>query len=80
MKFRFTREYSSTGCPATIGAVVVDHDAGPLLESCVRSLLADGAGPVVVVENGAAGSAPQALIEASGGRAVAARARGAARP
>jgi N-acetylglucosaminyl-diphospho-decaprenol L-rhamnosyltransferase len=34
-----------------------------LLESCVRSLLTDGAGPVVVVENGAAGSAPQALIE-----------------
>ena len=49
--------------PGQIGAVVVDHDAGPLLESCVRSLLADGAGPVVVVENGAAGSAPQALIE-----------------
>ena len=41
--------------PGPIGAVVVDHDAGPLLESCVRSLLADGASPVVVVENGAAG-------------------------
>ena len=29
----------------TIGAVVVDHDAGPLLEGCVRSLLEDGAAP-----------------------------------
>ena len=45
----------------TIGAVVVDHDAGPLLEGCVRSLLEDGAAPVVVVENGAAGSAATAL-------------------
>ncbi len=44
-----------------IGAVVVDHDAGPLLEGCVRSLLDDGAGPVVVVENGGAGSAAEAL-------------------
>ncbi len=45
----------------TIGAVVVDHDAGPLLEDCVRTLLDDGATPVVVVENGAAGSADAAL-------------------
>ena len=44
-----------------IGAIVVDHDAGPLLEDCVRSLLADGAAPVVVVENGAPGSAAAAL-------------------
>ena len=44
-----------------IGAVVVDHDAGSLLEGCVRSLLDDGAGPVVVVENGGAGSAAEAL-------------------
>ena len=29
----------------TIGAVVVDHDAGPLLDGCVRSLLDDGASP-----------------------------------
>jgi len=28
--------------PAAIGAVVVDHDAGPLLEGAVRSILADG--------------------------------------
>jgi len=40
---------------------VVDHDTGPLLEGCVRSLLADGAGPVVVVENGEPGSAKSAL-------------------
>jgi N-acetylglucosaminyl-diphospho-decaprenol L-rhamnosyltransferase len=45
----------------TIGAVVVDHDAGPLLEHCVRTLLDDGATPVVVVENGADGSAAAAL-------------------
>ena len=44
-----------------IGAVVVDHDAGPLLAGCVRSLLEEGATPVVVVENGAAGSAAGAL-------------------
>ncbi len=44
-----------------IAAVVVDHDAGPLLEGCVGSLLDDGASPVVVVENGAAGSAAAAL-------------------
>jgi N-acetylglucosaminyl-diphospho-decaprenol L-rhamnosyltransferase len=49
-----------------IGAVVVDHDAGPLLEGCVRSLLEDGAGPVVVVENGAAGSAAAALDDLAG--------------
>ena len=49
-----------------IGAVVVDHDAGPLLEGCVRSLLADGAAPVVVVENGDPGSAGAALRDAPG--------------
>ena len=47
--------------PDSIGAVVVDHDAGPLLESCVRSLLAEGATPIVVVENGAPESATGAL-------------------
>jgi N-acetylglucosaminyl-diphospho-decaprenol L-rhamnosyltransferase len=44
-----------------IGAVVVDHDAGPLLSGCVRSLLDDGAAPVVVVENGDPGTAAAAL-------------------
>jgi N-acetylglucosaminyl-diphospho-decaprenol L-rhamnosyltransferase len=51
---------------AQIAAVVVDHDAGPLLGGCVRSLLQDGATPVVVVENGAAGSAAAALEELLG--------------
>jgi N-acetylglucosaminyl-diphospho-decaprenol L-rhamnosyltransferase len=46
---------------APIAAVVVDHDAGPLLDGCVRSLLVDGAARVVVVENGEAGSATEAL-------------------
>ena len=50
-----------------IGAVVVDHDAGTLLEGCVRSLLADGAAPVVVVENGAPGSSASALVTLSAG-------------
>ena len=46
-----------------VGAVVVDHDAGPLLTECVRSILADGGATVVVVENGATGSAGAALEE-----------------
>jgi N-acetylglucosaminyl-diphospho-decaprenol L-rhamnosyltransferase len=48
---------------AAIAAVVVDHDGGPLLGGCVRSILSEGAHPVVVVENGAAGSAAAALDE-----------------
>jgi N-acetylglucosaminyl-diphospho-decaprenol L-rhamnosyltransferase len=51
------------------GAVVVDHEAGALLDGCVRSLLADGASPVVVVENGAAGSAAAALHALLAGKA-----------
>jgi len=46
-----------------IGAVVVDHDTGTLLNACVRSLLAEGAAPVVVVENGSPGSSRAALTE-----------------
>ncbi len=49
--------------PTTIGAVVVDHDSGPLLEMCVRSALSDGAAPVIVVENGAPRSAGTALSD-----------------
>ncbi len=51
------------GDSGVIGAVVVDHDAGPQLQACVRSVLEDGAGPVVVVENGAPGSVEGALAE-----------------
>ncbi len=47
--------------PGVIGAVVVDHDAGPQLAGCVRSLLDDAAATVVVVENGGPGSARAAL-------------------
>ncbi|HWD54903.1 MAG TPA: glycosyltransferase family 2 protein [Acidimicrobiales bacterium] len=47
--------------PEAIAAVVVDHDTGPLLGGCVRSLLDDGAVLVVVVENGAPGGAEAAL-------------------
>ena len=35
----------------TVGAVVVNHDAGPALVTCVASLLGDGVGDVVVVDN-----------------------------
>lgn len=47
--------------PGQVAAVVVDHNAGPLLPECVRSLLDDGAAPVVVVENGTIGSTARAL-------------------
>jgi N-acetylglucosaminyl-diphospho-decaprenol L-rhamnosyltransferase len=47
--------------PGEIGAIVVDHEVGPLLDGCVRSLLGDGASPVVVVENGTPGSTGSAL-------------------
>jgi N-acetylglucosaminyl-diphospho-decaprenol L-rhamnosyltransferase len=47
--------------PGQVAAVVVDHNAGPLLYECVRSLLDDGADPVVVVENGSIGSTARAL-------------------
>jgi N-acetylglucosaminyl-diphospho-decaprenol L-rhamnosyltransferase len=43
--------------------VVVDFDAGPLLSGCVQSLLDDGAATIVVVENGAAGTAERALAD-----------------
>ena len=50
--------------PRTIGAIVVDHDVGPLLTRCVCSLLTDGVSRVVVVENGAADSVERALVDA----------------
>jgi N-acetylglucosaminyl-diphospho-decaprenol L-rhamnosyltransferase len=45
----------------TVGAIVVDHDVGPLLTRCVQALLTDGVDRVVVVENGSAGSVEDAL-------------------
>ncbi|HVT42338.1 MAG TPA: glycosyltransferase family 2 protein [Acidimicrobiales bacterium] len=51
------------GGPGGTGAVVVDHDAGAQLRRCIGSLLDEGAGPVVVVENGAPGSVDAALAE-----------------
>jgi N-acetylglucosaminyl-diphospho-decaprenol L-rhamnosyltransferase len=47
--------------PGSIAAVVVDHNTGPLLDGCVRSLLDDGADQIIVVENGHPGSAGRAL-------------------
>jgi N-acetylglucosaminyl-diphospho-decaprenol L-rhamnosyltransferase len=58
----------------SLAAVVVDHDAGPLLGACVRSLLDDGAELIVVVENGRPGSATEALqpleVERAAGEVV----------
>ena len=59
--------------PGPVGAVIVDHHAGPLLTECVRSLLDDGASPVIVVDNGAPGNAARALgplLADSGAEAV----------
>jgi N-acetylglucosaminyl-diphospho-decaprenol L-rhamnosyltransferase len=56
--------------PGSIAAVVVDHDTGPLLSGCVRSVLADGAASVVVVENGAAGSSEAPLEDVLGERST----------
>ncbi len=53
--------------PGPIGAVVVDHDSGSHLGGCVRSLVAEGAAPVVVVENGAPGSVEAALPDLRAG-------------
>ena len=65
--------------PGPVGAVIVDHDAGPLLTECVRSLLDDGASPVVVVDNGAPGSARRALGPLLAEPGAAGRGGGAAR-
>jgi len=54
---------------ASVGAVVVDYDAGPVLADCVASLRAEGVEDLVVVENGGAGGAGGAL--GSAGAAVA---------
>jgi N-acetylglucosaminyl-diphospho-decaprenol L-rhamnosyltransferase len=56
--------------PEAIAAVVVDHDTGPLLSSCVRSVLADGTSSVVVVENGATGSSEAPLADVLGRRSA----------
>ena len=54
---------SDTGAGG-VTAVVVDYDARELLAECVRSLMDDGVGDVVVVENGDAGTAERALAGA----------------
>jgi N-acetylglucosaminyl-diphospho-decaprenol L-rhamnosyltransferase len=50
---------------ATVGAIVVDHDVGPLLSRCLSSLFDDGVARIVVVENGANGSVERTLRDAS---------------
>ncbi len=65
--------------PGQVAAVVVDHNAGMLLHDCVRSLLEDGAAPVVVVENGAPGSVELALAALMAERPRIRRRRGARR-
>ncbi len=46
-----------------VAAVVVDYETGRVLADCVRSVLAEGVGQVVVVENGAPGSSREALTD-----------------
>ena len=53
-----------------MAAVVVDYDATEALAGCVASLLAEGVGQVVVVENGAPEGARVALAEAAPGGGV----------
>jgi N-acetylglucosaminyl-diphospho-decaprenol L-rhamnosyltransferase len=43
--------------------VVVDYHADQVLVECVDSLLANGVGEIVVVENGEVGSVPSSLLE-----------------
>jgi N-acetylglucosaminyl-diphospho-decaprenol L-rhamnosyltransferase len=50
-----------TDLASRLGVVVVDFNAGPVLAGAVASILADGAGDVVVVENGTTGSASAGL-------------------
>ena len=47
-------------------AVVVDYDAGDVLAACVGSLLDEGVGRVVVVENGAGATEPAGSLATSG--------------
>jgi N-acetylglucosaminyl-diphospho-decaprenol L-rhamnosyltransferase len=56
-----SRPRTARGATRRAAAVVVDHDAGVVLADCVRSLLDDGADPVVVVENGERDGAVSAL-------------------
>jgi len=46
-----------------VSAVVVDYHADQVLVNCVESLLANGVGEIVVVENGEVGSVPSSLLE-----------------
>jgi N-acetylglucosaminyl-diphospho-decaprenol L-rhamnosyltransferase len=52
---------------AEVGAVVVDYDAGDLLADCLTSLVAEGVGEIVVVENGDVAPARAALARAGHG-------------
>jgi N-acetylglucosaminyl-diphospho-decaprenol L-rhamnosyltransferase len=47
-----------------VGAVVVDYDAGDILADCLTSLVAEGVGEIVVVENGDVALATAALARA----------------
>ena len=49
----------------SLGAVIVDYNAGPILAAAAASLLADGVDELVVVENGTPGSASAGLGEAA---------------
>jgi N-acetylglucosaminyl-diphospho-decaprenol L-rhamnosyltransferase len=46
---------------ASVASIVVDHEAGPLLLDCVRTLLDESSSPIVAVENGQPDSTELAL-------------------
>lgn len=59
---------SGEGAPAAcrVGAIVVNHDAGPALLACVESLRRAGVGEVVVVDNASTDGSLAALAAADG--------------
>jgi N-acetylglucosaminyl-diphospho-decaprenol L-rhamnosyltransferase len=50
--------------PGAIAAVVVNHDAGEALLTCVASIRAEGVGEVIVVDNASSDGSPEALVAA----------------
>jgi N-acetylglucosaminyl-diphospho-decaprenol L-rhamnosyltransferase len=51
----------------TVAAAIVNYNAGPLLGSCVETLVAEGADPIVVVDNGSTDGSLAALDDSGRG-------------
>ncbi len=60
------RASAAQGAAPAPAAVVVDHDSGPVLAACVASLVADGVGRIVVVDNGGRDDPAAALASLPG--------------